>query len=551
MRFYNLSELEYYNSNPVFGCYKEPVFIPYDIRLQIPRLPAISSYTLTINVCDESGTVLEDASANFDSFLGSFIVSGVTYYYINIRLDTWSTEMTSNNCFLLQAIVESGGTEIFNKYTQLYTIAGSTSVYVPVVYLNDKPLVECVPAPDQNNCNRNYAKFSCYFDCIDNYTGEYYGESEALTGVGTYPFRYERYCYIEGVLRELPTEIKRTISINCRTQKTQWTPQLTFFGTGESAFPIWKVRDVETMMLANHLYVNDTEYQSEGGTIFERYGSQAFNNQARYKMTMPLQECYDYQIFGCVATCEDMAGYYMFPREFSLLYNERKEPIAQNMDELEIYLETQIGYKSSAQLPFVLPCPVFGLLKVESSGQIPPFIYVNEPVPVNRIYPVMLASGTSDLSALCNGVTNNNQIPEAEVTGYDSETIQVPQAEVTGYESQDANEYIIAFTVNVDWTLENATTSAVNYQGTVNLSISISTTAYTEPFTNANIGSVSQQAWPNQTIVIYGDDNPNMLPGSTLTIQSNGVVLYSGDATSVSGNNYYLELYNIEYNINN
>jgi len=555
MRWYDLTDLEYYNYNPIFGCYLDPIFEPYDLNLQCPNLALTDDYDITISVCDKTGAVLEDATAYFDTFLGTYTVAGVDYYYVGIRCDRWSPEMTSNLCFLLKVEIENPDTEevVFSKYTQLYKLAGSTATPVPAVYIDTGfetlALELCVPADEPANCGNNYVKFGCAFDCIDNYTGEYYGEPSAITGEGTYPFTYERFTYIQGQIREEINEIKRTVSINCRTQKTEWTPKLVLFGTYQNAFPIWKKQDIERMMLASHLYVDDVEYQSIGGKIFERFGTQAYNCQPRYKLSIPLQECYQYQISGCVPDCESYATYYMFPQAFELIYNERKQPIAQDMDELEIYLKTQIGYKSSQQLPFLLPCPVYGLIEVQSEGALPPYFYIDEPIPANRVFAKQLPINTANLASMCNGITGTNQVGAPTIGDIVTieENVGVPQ--LGNIVTVEYNEYINTITLEAEWDEEETYTNAVNYLGVGTLNLSLSTDDYSSPLVNTFIGTISENGRPLVTQVIYGDDNPNLLAGSMLTINPDGTIYYSGDANSTTMNTIYLEILNLQYNI--
>lgn len=555
MRWYNLNQLEYYNSNPVFGCYKEPVFSPYDIIMQCPTLPLSGgAYGITISMCDSSGNFIEDATSAFDTFLGSFIIAGTTYYYVNIRLDHWTAAMSSAGCFLLRCIITdpSTGGIVFDKYTQLYQIEGSTETFVPAAYVDNVSLVECVPGQSPSNCNRNYLKLACKFDCVDSYSGDYYGEpTRVYLGTGNYPFAFERFSYIQGTFRDTPNEIKRVVSINCRTQKTSVTEQYQLIGTGYGAFPTWKMKDVESMILAAHLYLDGTEYQCPGGTFFEKFGTQSYNCQPRYKLVLPLQGCYQWQISGCVPNCADLATYYMFPRSFEMLYNERMLPIATNMDELAIYLSTLPGYVQSEQLPFALPCPVYGLLKVQSTGQLPPFIYVDEPIPTSRIFARQLAANTMDLSSLCNNITNTNQVGTVDIGTIVTEEEQVGQPVIGDIVTTDFAEYILSFDADTaNWSVLGQYVSAVNYYGIATLNISLSSATYSGTLTNAYLGNISEHGRPVTAQVIYGNINPNMLQDSVLTIETDGNIYYTGDATLVDGPTIYLELLTIQYQVN-
>lgn len=552
----NRTDLEYYfPASPQWSCYYDAVFAPYDILLQIPSLPVMSTYTATINTCDASGEFIADDTANFDSYLGSFMIGGATYYFINIRCNSISAAMIGNACFTLNIVINDGSSDVFNKYTQAYILQGAAAtgtVYVPGVYIDDgfeeTLLDNCVVGANSANCNVPYVKFKSTFDCFDSFLGEYYAEGAVISGVGIYPFAFYRASWLEARIKKLTTEISRTVSLNCRTQKTARTKKYQLVGANK-VFSQWKVDEIENMMLGNHLYVDDVEYQSEGGTIFEQFG-RPFNCQYRFKLTMPLQDCYEWQIHGCVQTCEDLAYYYLFPTEFARIYNDQQQSVATDLETLEIFFQSMPGYKSISNLPFLLPCPVYALMRVISTGVLPKYLYVDEVVPANRIFPKQLPLTTLDLTSLCNGITNNNQVTPPDVGDIESQDINVPVPVIGDIESQNANEYILSFTVGTDWATAFATTSAVNYAGTVNLNLALVTTAFSSPFTSADIGDISTYGQPISTVTIYGNDNPNMPPNSVLVINTDGSVKYTGDATSINGNNYYLELYNIEYSVN-
>ena len=543
----SVDQLEYYFPNPQWGCYGDHVFNPYDILLQANGFTLTGGYGITISVCDTAGSIQQDGTANFDSWLGTFVISGTTYYFVNIRCNEYTSYMLSNRCFALNVQITdtSNGTIVFNKWTQKYELDSSAVVAVTAVSLDGVPLIECVPAARGANCGINYIKFLSQFDCIDSFNGDYYGTATPITGIGDFPFSFARFSWIEGRIRKVPNEIKRTISINCRTQKSETTPKYLMTG-GNITFPVWKVEEIEQMLLANRLFVNDEEYQSEGGTPFEQFG-RPYNCQYRYKLSISMQKCLSWQIFGCKPNCDDLATYYAFPKEFSKVYNDQQQLIAVDVDSLKIYFQSQTGYKSAENLPFVPPCPMYAMFEVQSSGVLPKYLYVDNLAPASRIFPQQLPINTLDFTPLCNGVNNYNQVPQSVVTGYVTELIQVPVAEVTGYSSQNVNAYTLQITPDKDWVLDNTVTSAVTADGEVSLNISASTDVFTSPVSGRTLGIISYRGRPMNTRIIT--DNPNMPFGAQLVIYTNGVIEYTGNATKSVDPDIFVELFQIRYNI--
>lgn len=543
--------LEYYSPNPQFGCYSEPVFAPGDILMQAAGLPAMTGYNINIFVCDLAGNIIEDATANFDNFLSSFIISGTTYYYLNLRCDHFSPAMISNGCFTLEVIISdsSTGTTVFDQFTQKFQLVGAAAsglIFASGVSIDGATSVNCIPGANAASCDRNYIKFASTFDCIDTFTGDYYGPGTIIAGSGSYPFAFVRSSWIDGKLKPLPREVKRVISINCRTQKTSTTPKLAL--QGNVTFPVFKMEEIENMMLANHLFVDDTEYQSEGGTFFEQFGK-PYNCQYRYKMLIPMQKCFQWQIFGCVPNCDDLATYYAFPKAAARYYDDARRLIATNTDELEIYFESQPGYISVQQLPFVVPFPINALFKVRSTGALTKVIYTDNPIPVNAVFAVQLPVNTLDFTPLSGGVTNNNQVPVPDVVGYEAQTVNVPVPDITGYESIDANKYILSLTAAGGWTLGGGYTSAEQYDGVVTLNISAETNTYQNPIINQPIAYINGPGIPQQTINIYASNNPNLPAGSMLTIDTSGKIIFSGNGIA-SGPSVKVEFFMVKYNIN-
>lgn len=315
----NISQLEYYRPNPQWGCYSEPVQEPNDILLQA-RYHDVLNFANTvdyeINVRTPDGTLLETlttANPYFDVFNAQFTNGGLTYNYTNIRCNQYTTTMLSNSCFILEfKLFDGTGKVYFNKYTQKYLLRDST---VPVSMITisgaTEDILYCGSEPQPNLCGIPNTKLVAIFDCIDTFTGDYYGDGVVLPqSFGLFPFPFVKLSNIQGRFRSVPSEIKRTISLNCRTQKTETTER--WMLQGIVAFPVWKMQEIQRMMLANHIYVDGVEYQTEGGTFFKQIGK-PYNCQYSYQLSIDFIGCYEWQIFGCQPVCESQSYYFLIP----------------------------------------------------------------------------------------------------------------------------------------------------------------------------------------------------------------------------------------------
>ena len=547
MRFYaDRFDLEYFNRFPDLECYYDAVFAPSDIMLQANGYVSLTdTFTIQINVCDLSGAVVEDATANFVYNFRSITIAGVVYYYCNIMCDTYSAYMSANRCFTLNVTIFDGTTTVFNQWTQQYKIVVESSTYVAPTVLQDGVLLEpCVPPDNPALCipdTGGYMLFETSFDCADTFSGDIYAEGDIMSAVGE-PFLYRRFSHILSRLRKAPNEIVRIVSRNCRTQKTQIKPSLEYFANIH--FPEWKMEDVEGMFLGNKLYIDGVQYENDGGIYFEQLGT-AKECQFIYKFSAIMHKCLQWQIFGCVPNCDALASYYLFPDAFERLYDDALRLIATTPEQLLTYFES-IPDTTATELSFYLPCQYDTVVKVQSSGVLPKFIYVDEPTPSQRVYPKQLSANTSDLSALCNGVTNNNQVPVPDITGYESEDINIPVPNITGYDSVSANIETIVVTAGQGWTVQGAFTSATNFNGYGVLNLSLSTNTIS-PYINEVIATISVEGRPTGDILVVPTDNGNMPPASTLIIGADGTITYTGSATNQIGNDYYVELFMIRY----
>jgi len=311
----NISDLEYYNQNG-WPCYADIVTSPHDILLQALIQTGTTGFaaaiTMTIKVLKPDGTFLEDATAYFDIVSFDNAIGTTNYQYANIRCNRYSPAMVANVCFILEITNPVYPTGTYHKYTQKYQLINSL-IYPALIDITQEGsgfnvASLCSDENTNGSCNP-LIKILAQFDCLDAYTGDYYGNSTAWLGTAgvTEFFPFVRFSWLQGYVNKLPTAVKRTVSVNCRTQRTERTNK--YLLSSFVSFPLWKMEEIEGMMLANHLFVGDKEYQSEGGTPFEQAGK-PINCHYAYKLGMELQDCFQWQTFGCTPPCTPAISFY-------------------------------------------------------------------------------------------------------------------------------------------------------------------------------------------------------------------------------------------------
>lgn len=320
----SISELEFYNANPapppIGGCYADTVFVPSDINLQAQLGTYFDYISLTapsMRVLKPDGTFIESGNSYFHMGVVSFNLDGITYFYANAICHTLSPGMISNGCFVLEFTVTNGtgSYTYFHKYTQKYVLANPTFILssgVTITVAGGVNLAtECIIPVEPDNCKIPFVKLVSFCDCIDAFSGDFFGNGSPIVANTSALWTFVRISWIVGRIKDLPTNIKRTISINNRTQRTERTTKYNLIGS--VCFPTWKMQEIENMLLQNHIFVNDKQVQSVGDTPFTQAGQPQSCHYA-YNLKLELQEPYEWQVFGCTPPC--VATTYYYPLTF-------------------------------------------------------------------------------------------------------------------------------------------------------------------------------------------------------------------------------------------
>ena len=303
----DISELEFYNPPQVPGssCYGDMLFTVQDLMLQ-GQLPQVSGnvYSMQVNALSTDGlTDYGNITSDFNYFFG---LNTDLNYYFNLQLKLWASVMCENGCFILKVVVKDGsGKIIFEQYTQKYTIANCDTIAggVTITNLGIDISYNCASsAPMSDACGNSYKQLYTTFNCIDAFSGDYYGLPVTYFN-GTVPaFKFYKSSWILADVYYNPLTIKRTISINCIPQKVERQRQWTLIG-GNITFPLWKVIDIENQLSSENIFFNGIEYVYNGDTPFQRLIKQECLIPNAFKLRCNLQECYEYQLLGCSTAC--------------------------------------------------------------------------------------------------------------------------------------------------------------------------------------------------------------------------------------------------------
>lgn len=232
------------------------------------------------------------------------------------------------------------------------------------------------PIP-RHNCGAPYLQIKARFECIDNETGAYYGiPSNVLSGSAT--FAYEKIFNLPATIKREPREINRTISFNCKLQRAESFKPYRLRGQGMDALlPYWKLDELENMLHANYLEINDfgvnigkMQLQFPGGTIAER----VHDCMNVFRVDFLMQSCTFRTDYGC-GDCDDSEKVQTFiiskNATTEAFFDENKQEIG-DFDDLMGYYES-LGFTvidTSGTIE-----NTSGSFTVQGNGIIPPFYY--------------------------------------------------------------------------------------------------------------------------------------------------------------------------------
>ena len=576
--FDRIEDLQYYHQPKDVPCYCEAITYPQDMYLQGQMPAGNNNYTINIYVYSANGlTQYEDATTYFDTYF--FKVPGIATHYFNARLRSFSPAMCAHECYILRVVVtQNDGVTMFNKYTERYCqnnccdVARNISFeqvgFAPFVISNDPAFVseaiDTVVAGSNSSlfipsgsCGEQLIRIISKFDCIDNFTGDFYGTPDVIIS-GTPDFEYRKVTTMKGRIVRRPREITREISYNCKVQRVESTPQ--YLLEGFEFLPPWKMYEIEGQLHANRIYVDDfagvREYRYSGGTPMKKIG----NCYELFKLEAVMEDCTQRQVFGCKPDCTANGNFdgsnliYAIPALYSggAFYNSNKEMVAADYAGLMDYLRTRNGVAAVNDVAMDdMDCAAYKVVSVTTDGDVERHIYYDAPLANNKVFGRVV----SDINELCSYLPKVCAVP---VAGEFAVSVFVCAMPTSGtFTIEDIDTDTVAINGYGDWVKDAGETWGAVYHNEVTFSLHVTNDTITEDpdfpdddvFIGAvQIGVVGSQGRPTGTVILNSSNNP--LPEDVVvTIDDSGRVVYYGPATDATSTEVIIELNNLTYNI--
>lgn len=531
-----------------------------------------TSYTATFLVYSADGLAqYEDATSYFDIYIAS--IPNSPTHYLNAKLKSLSPAMCSHPCFIIRLIVQNaGGQYVFDKYTERYCQSTCCDVPRGITSSQDSlstsgddspvnPDSPKQPSRPTTDCGNPLIRIISQFSCKDLFSGNYYGDPATVYS-GSATFNYTKISSIQGRIVRRPADIQRTISYNCKLQRSEsFVPYLL---EGYDMLPAWKMAEIEGQLHADHIWVDDyvvyKEYQFAGGVNFAKVQG-ALGCDEVFKLSTTLQDCTIRQTFGC-DTCEVLNNYFLIPNGYSgdgWFYDENGQFIASVYDGegsspfvlgLLDWLRNQQGITGVTDIDVSgFDCEIYALVQITSNGgYVPTTLYYDSPTARNRIFLLRL----EDVTDIC-GYTGNNPCakPVNDTVIISDFVCNTPVNDTVIITEVTPTDLTI--TDYGAWIIDGGGTTASVYAGQVSMDIkSVNTTTITGVagetvyLTNEVIGVISADGRPDTSVLL---NEANGLPADVfMVVNSNGTIMFTGATILTDDNEATIEYTGLVYN---
>lgn len=591
--FDSIYDLQYYHQPKGVSCYCEALTYPHDLQLQAALDSSISDYAIKFYVYSPDGvTLYEDATSYFEYYFGEIKVNKLPYRFFNARLKSYAPTMCQYACYILRVVVTGSANgqtlTLFDKYTERYcqtdccdvakniTIAqaglvigggtGTATEGIDPIFTPGNPTgtgTPGVPTPvspvaPTGSCGEPLIRLISSFDCLDNFTGEFYGVPDSTLNGTSATFQYVKVSTFKGRIVRRPREITREISYNCRLQSAESTP--VYLLEGFEFFPAWKMYEIESQLHAKYIYVDDynkgKRYEFAGDTPF----SQVSNCFELFKLSATMQDCTQRQLYSCTPDCNKMTNpdgsnlLFAIPQGYmgGAFYDELRVKVANDYEGLKDYLRTRDGVSAINDISTAsLDCTVQYIVTVTSEKSVTSALYYDAPTASKQILPLVV----NDYSDVCAVQPAYCAVSMVGDISMDYATCATPESGTFTVEAIVPD--VVGISGFGDWEEDALATDASLWNKQVTFSLKVTNTELAEDPENVGepvaiasdiIGVIGGSARPAVQVVLHSG-NSTLPDDMYITIDVYGMIRFSGASSTASSSNVTIVLSNLTYNI--
>jgi len=221
---------------------------------------------------------------------------------------------------------------------------------------------------------------------------------------GVVPFPYQIVSNIRGFVRDIPREIVRQNSRNCRVQKVESV--IKYEIQGADLYPSWKMRELENSFMQEKIEIDEQEIIFSGGSMFEIAGNSC---NKLFRLKTIVEECITRQIFGCPKDCLSTVEVFLIQStESDIYFSDSGVLIANNYSQLLNFYRGQTGVSAVTDIdaPLEIQCNYYKVFSVVTTGTKPLPFYHDNVSQNNKVFAVTLDVENPDYNKICGGIYN-------------------------------------------------------------------------------------------------------------------------------------------------
>lgn len=257
------------------------------------------------------------------------------------------------------------------------------------------------------SCNKPVIKLVTTTGCSDEIGDSFYGIGDVIDGsseVSAFPFA--KITNLRGFIKDIPRDIIRQVSLNCKPQKVSST--IKYDLQGADAYPAWKMRELEEMFHGKQINIDGYDVQFTGGAMFEQLGKDC---PPLFRLRTTIEECRREQIYGCQDECTPNCYFFLIPANIVTqnFFNDAGIQIASNYQQLLDWYGAQSNVQEVQNVvaDLQINCDYYRAFKVTATGYLPSFFFFDNPSQVNKVYGMSLDCNQPNYSKLCGNVDNS------------------------------------------------------------------------------------------------------------------------------------------------
>lgn len=513
-----------------------------ELREWAPAFPADGCFILKVEVKNNGVLVFDRITEMYcrrQGFTACFVaISEGDWYKINTD---GFIEINCKRFPYAQGLQAAGYTVQFNEATREYLVffdCELTTLFIAAWVQDNVPRCLSLPVQhyiniDGTRCKKPLIRINSTFDCRDDISGAYYGDPSqmlhVLNATNDNTVIFTNQIWIEAEFKVLPTELKRQKTNGGKTTSTEYVRLFQLLGL--SAFPEWKMLEIERLLNGKRIFIDGIERIFPGGTPFKK---DTIRSTCNWLLDAKFEDIPLTNDFNCLDECTFLCTWFVIPAgsRDQNYYDETGLLVAITLNGLIDWYRGRPDTVNVSEAFFDnLDCEPVAIFKVNSYGYVPNFFYYGENSIGRRVY-----GKRDDCSLpkrLCEGMPSGCRKPEnLVVTFTPSVDPECPRPVLLSINLMNADDWQdCVFEGSGTWSVLAGSTIQHSPAGRVRIAFTARSAAFTDvqnPYIASElIGILAPGCRPLSTKILTPNNTPGMPANQMLEIRPDGQIIAS------------------------